>query len=79
MELNELLCGCRICSGRCHVGASRNRTQEIGFLVTGTDIELQYREELRRLYRNNIEVIDCIIIIKRIKQFENDKENYRHY
>lgn len=80
MRLKELkmnkylqsLCGCIICNGNCQANIDRQRTDEINFLtcnnIASGHVKEKDREVFRSIAKNNLEVFDCIIILKRIKR-----------
>jgi len=68
----NLICGCLLCNGKCERGANRRRGEEI--LMTAnedTGTTPKFREEVRKVLRTNMQLVDCIIIYKRLKQIQN--------
>lgn len=80
MDRLDLICGCMLCDGDCKRRAERQRNYAISVILqedegkSGID-----RERYRKALQSNTELVDSIIIYKRLNRLKNgtDYEYYR--
>ena len=71
---DSLICGCLLCDGRCERKANMRRSEAIG-IIANTEPNKKLRHKYQKALKANIQVVDCIIIHKRLKQILNGNRN----
>ncbi len=70
---HHLMCINLLCTGNCQQAVDRNRSDEIGIIIA--DAKPKNKINLKKVLITNIQVVDCIIILKQLKRIIHEQQN----
>lgn len=70
----QTMCGCHVCDLNCEVGVRRQRVEQVNWLICQWKIPSEERPFYRKMLHENSDLIDCIIILQRLKRIVNGTE-----